>query len=119
MNSIRVLRKEFHPPARLVPHPLQGFDQGLYRRTQLRRLLRMLPGQVVLLALEVQRGQGTVGSGVPRIEAHGVLQGGKHSLGLAELGVNHGQKVVRVGQVWGQPYHSAQVGEGGISLSLL
>src|SRR5262249_49109580 len=57
-----VIKNPQKPPAlpAFPPPPPQRLEQWLDGSTQLRGLLRMLPGQVVLLALEVQGRQGDV-----------------------------------------------------------
>jgi hypothetical protein len=83
------------------------------------RLLGVLPGQVVLLTLKVQGGQGAVGSGMLGVETHGLLQGGEHGLNLAELSVGYAQEIVGRGHLWGQTDQGAKLGHGRFGLPLL
>jgi hypothetical protein len=79
----------------------------------------MLPGQSVLLALKVQGSQGAMGSDMPGVEPYGLLQGGKHGLSLAELGVGHGQEIVGLSHLRGQTDQGAKLADSRFGLSLL
>ena len=85
----------------------------------MRGLLRVLPGQVVLLAFEVQVRHGTVGAGVLRVEARRLLQRGEHGLGLAVLGIGHSEIVVRIGYLGSKFHQGTDLPHGSSGITLL
>src|SRR5262249_53546293 len=79
----------------LLSHPPQHLEQWLDGSAQLCGLLCVLPGQVVLLALEVQGRQGDVRFGMTWVEPQGLLQLPLHGAGVAAGPVGQGEVVVR------------------------
>ena len=85
----------------------------------MRGLLCMLPGEVVLLAFEVQGSQGAVGMGMRGVEAQRLLQRGEHGLGLAVLRIGHGEEVVGIGHLGSKFHQGTELLHGSSGLTLL
>lgn len=63
------------------------------------RLLRVLPGQIVMLTFKVHGCQGAMGSDVCRVKTYGLLQRGEHGFRVAILRQRHREEVVRIGHL--------------------
>ena len=85
----------------------------------MRGLLGMLPGEVVLLAFEVQGSQGTVGTGMCGVEVYRLLQRGEHGLSLAVLRIGHGEEVVGIGHLGSEFHQGTELPYSSSGLALL
>ena len=79
----------------------------------------MLPGQLILLLLQIERCQSAMRSGMLRVEVYNMLESRHHGLWLTALGIGHSQNVVRFGIMWCAFRQGTELGDCSLDLPFL